>query len=119
MIENGFICSKLDNSKKMTIYTGLIHGSVYDTKGDLMKEAEWHFWDTDPDLFTVIGNIISEHVRKYMDRGCFQAGFGGDDLDGCIDYSWNKPAPDIPEMPFEINGQKYSMRFSASPNTIV
>lgn len=103
----------------MTRYSGLIWGSVYDANGVYMPDAETHFWDADPDLFVEISNIMREHVRKYIHVGYFQSGFGGDDRNGCIDYAWHIPAPQVDPMPFEISGCKYTMRFSAPPNTIV
>ena len=103
----------------MTIYSGLIWGSVYDANDIKIEDAQTHFWDEDPDLFIEISDYMMTHVRKYIHPGGFQAGFGGDDKDGCIDYAYNKPVEQIPKMLFQINGRSYSMRFSAPPNTIV
>ena len=103
----------------MTRYSGLISGSVYDANDVYMPDAVTHFWDEDPDLFVEISNIMREHVRKFIHPGYFQAGFGGDDQNGCIDYAWHMPAPQVEPMTFAVNERTYTMRFSASPNTKV
>jgi hypothetical protein len=101
------------------IYSGLLWCSVYDAQGNHIKKAEDIFFVENEDLLMDISNYMYSHVSKFILEGDFQAGFGGDDMDGCVDYATPKPCPIIPEMPFEVNGRKYTMVYSYPLNTIV
>ena len=104
----------------MTKYTGLIWGSVYDAADNHIKNADNFFWKIDEgNTCEVLSQAVHDHASKYILKGFFQAGFSGDDSDGAIDYCSTFPIQQIPPMEFGVEGKKYMMKFSKSPNTIV
>jgi hypothetical protein len=106
-------------------YGGLFWGSVYDAKGKHIEMASDYFWDRedlnteDLNAWEEISNFIDDHCSKYIkpycdDRHHYQSGFGGDECDGLIDFWTKDPIPDMPDMPFEIAGEKYTIRWDYS-----
>jgi hypothetical protein len=109
-------------------YGGLFWGSVYGSDGNKIKRAENYFRelgevDHPEDDYTYwydIDELISEHCIKYIGpyRGDihhnYQSGFGGDECDGLIDFWTEKPLPDMPNMPFEIAGKRYILKWEYS-----
>jgi len=100
----------------MTIYSGLIRGSIYDTNEVEIKDAYKQFWDEDPGLFMEITSYMTTHVQKYIHMDSFQAGFGSDNQDGYVFYAHYEPIEQIPEMAFKVNGRNYLMKFSSPPS---
>jgi hypothetical protein len=104
----------------MTKYIGLIYGGVYDATDKRIKNADKLFWEFDEGrTMEIVSELVHKHTSKYILGGFFQAGFGGDDGDGAIDYCSTFPIQQIPAMEFEVDNKKYVMKFSKSPNTIV
>ena len=104
----------------MTKYTGLIWGGVYDADDMQVVSADDKFWELDEGkTMEIVSELVYKHASKYILRGFFQAGFGGDDSDGAIDYCSTFPIQQIPPMEFGVGEKKYTMKFSKSPNTIV
>lgn len=108
-------------------YGGLFWGEVYDSDGNRIKMASDYFWDLgkedypedDFKYWEVIDEFIHQHCLKYIHeyRGKdhhYQSGFGGDESDGLIDFWTEKPIPEMPDMPFEIAGKKYVIKWDYS-----
>lgn len=106
-------------------YGGLFWGSVYDAKGKRINLASDYFWDRKLplddqfDAWEHISECIDAHCSKYVapycdDRHSYQSGFGGDESDGLIDFWAKDPIPEMPDMPFEVAGEKYTIRWDYS-----
>jgi hypothetical protein len=108
-------------------YGGLFWGRVYDSDGNLIRLASDYFWDLgqannpeyDFQYWEDIDKLIGEHCEKYIypyrgDDHHYQYGFGGDESDGLIDFWVKDPIPEMPDMPFEIAGKKYVMKWDYS-----
>lgn len=89
---------------------------MYDATGTEVKDAHTQFWDEDPGLFMEITRYMTAHVKKYIHKDSFEAGFGSDNRDGYVFYAHYERIQQIPEMQFQVNGRSYSMGFSAPPN---
>jgi hypothetical protein len=109
-------------------YGGLFWGSVYGPDGKRIRNAQDYFWDLGKDdhpdddfqYWYDIDQLINEHCIKYIgpyrgENHHYQSGFGGDESDGLIDFWTEKPIPEMPDMPFEIAGKKYVLKWDYSP----
>jgi hypothetical protein len=111
-------------------YGGLFWGRVYDSEGKRIRMAEDYFWelgkvDHPEDDFKYwydIDELIHQHCLKYIHpyRGDlhYQSGFGGDECDGLIDFWVKEPIPEMPDMPFEIAGKKYTIKWEYSSGSM-
>lgn len=108
-------------------YSGLFWGRVYDADGNRIKIAHDYFWhlgqvdypDDDFKYWGIIDSRIAEHCDTYILPYCgkrhhYQSGFGGDESDGLVDFWTEKPIPEMPDMPFEISGNQYVMKWEYS-----
>lgn len=107
-------------------YSGLFWGTVYNSKGKIMDDASDYFWDLSEEhendgfeYWETISNFIEEHCSKYIAPYCgqdyhYQCGFGASDMNGLIDFCTKKPIPEMPDMPFEIEGKKYVIKWKYS-----
>lgn len=108
-------------------YYGLFWGRVYDQNGKciypasdyFMKLAEekkidtFHYWDT---IYELIDAYCKKHITPLVeddddDKYHYQSGFGGDECDGLIDFWLPKQVPDLPDMPFTIDGTSYVLKW--------
>ncbi len=105
-------------------YGGLFWGSVYDSDGNAISNAQDYFLELgkahnryhDYEYWDVIVDFIDEHCLKYVNPYCgdkhhYQSGFGGDEADGVIDFWVEEQLPEMPKMPFEIAGKSYIMKW--------
>ena len=105
-------------------YGGLFWGRVYGPDGKRIKIAQDYFMELgqDEDEFKYwyeIDTLIHQHCVKYISPYCgprhhYQSGFGGDESDGLIDFWTEKPIPEMPDMPFEIAGKAYVLKWEYS-----
>jgi hypothetical protein len=106
-------------------YTGLFWGSVLDAKGKTIELASDYFWDREDfehgfNCWEIIDEFIGQHCAKYISPYCgekhsYQYGFGGDECDGLIDFWATERIPTMPDMPFEIAEEKYTITWRYSP----
>jgi hypothetical protein len=111
-------------------YGGLFWGRVYDSDGNRIRRASDYFWELGQDnmedefrYWYVIDELIHQHCLKYIHpyRGYahhYQSGFGGDESDGLIDFWVKEPIPEMPDMPFEIEGEKYILKWEYSSGSM-
>lgn len=112
-------------------YGGLFWGSVYDSDGNQIRMADDYFWDfgkvdhpeDDFKYWYDIDNFIGEHCDKYIrpyssNIHHYQYGFGGDESNGLIDFFVENPIPEMPDMPFEIAGKNYVMKWIYSSGSM-
>jgi hypothetical protein len=108
-------------------YVGLFWGRVYDSEGIDIGMAGEYFWelgkidfpDDDFKYWHEINDAIDIYCLKYIDPYSsldhhYQSGFGGDECSGLIDFWTKEPIPEMPDMPFEIAGKKYIMKWEYS-----
>lgn len=111
-------------------YGGLFWGRVYDSDGNRIRTASDYFWELGQDkpeddfrYWYAIDELIHQHCLKYIhpyrgDNHHYQSGFGGDDCDGLIDFWVKEPIPEMPDMPFEIAGEKYIIKWEYSSGSM-
>jgi len=115
-------CGKIVQTNTSEGYSGLFWGSVYDSNNNPILEPQEHFYELDNcgyKHWDTICEEISKHCLKYIEPYCgthshYQCGFGGDESDGLIDFWTEKPIPEMPDMLFEIDGDKYVMKWHYS-----
>jgi hypothetical protein len=108
-------------------YGGLFWGRVYDENEKKIWPASDYFWDLaksdghelEYEYWELIDSLIGEHCKKYVapysdDDHHYQYGFGGDECDGLIDFWVKDPIPKMPDMPFEVAGEKYVLKWEYS-----
>jgi hypothetical protein len=108
-------------------YGGLFWGKVYTSDGNKIESAQDYFWElgkvdnpeNDFKYWEKIIDFINHHCIKYIGPVCgithhYQSGFGGDESDGLIDFWTEKPVPEMPDMPFEIAGKAYVLKWEYS-----
>ncbi len=108
-------------------YGGLFWGRVYGPDGNRIRIADDYFWelgqvDHPEDDFKYwydIDELINQHCTKYIGpyRGSdhhYQSGFGGDESSGLIDFWTAERIPEMPDMPFEIAGKAYVLKWEYS-----
>ena len=101
-------------------YGGIFWGTVYDSNGNIVDEDDFtdlaENTDDDCKYWDMIDEFIHQHCLKYIDphcggERCYQSGFGGKFSSGLIDFWTKDPIPEMPDMPFEIEGKKYVMKW--------
>lgn len=111
-------------------YGGLFWGKVYDENMndsihfgseyfiDLAKDNEM---DDDFIYWDFITNCIEKHCEKYIDpllnndlKYHYQCGFGGDYLDGLIDFFTVSQVPRMPDLKFKIDDEKFTIKWEYS-----
>lgn len=110
-------------------YAGLFWGKIYDSDGYrlyaasdyLMKlakangeENEFKYWDVINDLITELCNTYIKPLMGEDESYAYQSGFGGDECDGLIDFWLPVQVPELPMIPFEIEGKKYVLHWEFS-----
>lgn len=110
-------------------YGGLFWGRVYDAGNTLIFPASDYFMrlaeDKQLDTFeywNILTELIDRHCVEYLNplmgqnlNYNYQSGFGGDDCDGLIDFWLPVQVPDLPDMPFTIEGKPYVLKWQYSP----
>jgi hypothetical protein len=100
-------------------YSGIFWGTVYDSDETPMTGAYEYFMaldDLDTDCLDRISDLIYKHTLTYIDPYCgehhhYQSGFGGDENDGLIDFWTENSIPEMPDMPFEVAGRQYVLKW--------
>jgi hypothetical protein len=105
-------------------YGGLFWGYVYNSQEKVIPHAEDYFLElgekNDPSdqfkYWDIIDHKITSHCLKYIDPYCganhhYQSGFGGDEGNGLIDFWTEKRIPEMPDLEFEIEGEKYTIKW--------
>jgi hypothetical protein len=113
-------------------YSGLFWGSVRNEDGTIVKgtkmyngeefpidSAEEYFFeieDNGKDAWDIINDKLSRHMQTHigeidLTKYHWQCGFGGDEMDGLVDFCLPTQIPCPPDMEFEILGKNYVMSF--------
>jgi len=116
-------------------YSGMFWGSVRNEDGSLVKgtrmyngepfetdSAEQFFFDIEDngrEAWDIINDKLHRHLQKHIgevdrDKYHWQCGFGGDEMDGLLDFWLPTQIECPPDMKFEILGKKYVMSFHYS-----
>ena len=73
---------------------GLIRANLYNQNGSVLANAEDYFFEMDEmgSYWEIISDKMYNHVSKYFPerepgKNIWQAGFGGDESDGLIDFA--------------------------------
>ncbi len=110
-------------------YAGLFWGRLYDSDGYriycgseiLMRLAQengetdmFAYWD-------VVSKLIDKQCETYLkplmngdESYAYQSGFGADECDGLIDFWLPTKVPELPNIPFEVGGKKFELRWEYS-----
>ena len=120
---------KLKSKSGITGYTGLFWGSVRNADGSAVKgtriyngeefptdSAEEYFFNIE-DAWEIINDKLYRHLHTHIgdvehDKYHWQCGFGGDEMDGLLDFWLPRQIACPPDMTFEVLGKKYVMSFS-------
>ena len=111
-------------------YVGLFLGTIFDEDGSkfrclreyagqLVQSDSFNLYVLDIEgAWDKINDKLQDHMTKHigpvaMPYG-WQCGFGGDEMDGLLDYWLPTKLACPPEMKFTISGMKYIMKFSYS-----
>ena len=122
--ENRFI-NQFNNKEVVTPsgYYGLFVGRVYDSSNNLIHDADTYFWNLDKSSEKIIDlDSIGKDLRLHLDKKWhhietvsskyyYQAGFGGDEGDGSIDFFLEKKIVCPPDMKFKVYNKNYTMKF--------
>ena len=122
--ENRFI-NQFNNKEVVTPsgYYGLFVGRVYDSSNNLIHDADTYFWNLDKSSENIIDlDSIGKDLRLHLDKKWhhietvsskyyYQAGFGGDEGDGSIDFFLEKKIVCPPDMKFKVYNKNYTMKF--------
>ena len=96
-----------------------MRANVYTIKGELIRNMSEYVMFGVPNgdkICSDISEMVRNHAKKYLPKdeigkNVWQAGFGGDESDGLIDYALELPPPHIPDIEFEVDGKTYVMKF--------
>lgn len=114
-----YIHPKLYGELDSNGYCGIFRGKVYDSNGNLISNADKYF--TEIENSDKVNEVVDlyPHLEKYWckkfintSKYGFQAGFGGDEGSGLIDFCFEKPVKCPPSMKFIFHGKKYKMKFN-------
>lgn len=109
-------------------YSGLFWGRVYDAGNTLIYPASDYFMHLAEDkkvetfeywniLYELIDGYCAKHITPLKGDSTkhhYQSGFGGDECDGLIDFWLPVQVPDLPDMPFTIEGKPYVLKWKYS-----
>lgn len=123
----------------ITGYIGLFWGSVRNEDGSVLKStkkygeeivesdsATDYFFDIEDngnEAWDIINEKLQRHMRTHIGKVDFheyhwQCGFGGDEMDGLLDFWLPTQIGCPPDMQFEILGRKYVMSFNYGGNDL-
>ena len=107
---------KLTSKSGTTGYSGIFWGSVRNEDGSQLQYAQDVFFEIDG-AWEIINDKLQRHLQKHIgvvDRKNYhwQCGFGGDEMDGMLDFWLPTPLDCPPDMKFTILNKKYVMSFS-------
>jgi hypothetical protein len=126
---------KHKSNSGITGYIGLFWGSVCNEDGTNLKStkkygeeivesdsAADYFFDIEDggnEAWDIINDKLHRHLRKHIGevdhiKYHWQCGFGGDEMDGLLDFWLPTQIECPPDMEFKILGRKYVMYFSYS-----
>lgn len=98
-------------------YCGIFRGKIYDSDGKILKESDIIDLDTDNkykfedvDLYPHLYKNWHKKIPVTSKYG-FQAGIGGDEGTGLIDFYLGKPIKCPPDMKFMLYGKEYIIKF--------
>jgi hypothetical protein len=115
-------------------YVGMFWGTVLNEDGSKLKgmmkygdemvktnqasDILFDVTDGDQTAWEIINDDLSIHITKHIGNVdqpySWQCGFGGDEMDGCLDFWLPTKIACPPDMQFEINGKMYIMKFKYS-----
>lgn len=110
-------------------YAGLFLGRLYDSDGYrvrcgsnyLMDLAEENGEEDGFAYWDVVSALIDKQCETYLkplmngdESYAYQSGFGGDESDGLIDFWLPTQVPELPNIPFEVGGKKFELRWEYS-----
>jgi len=106
----------------ITSYIGLMWGSVSNEDGHTLNDAAHFFFevvDDGKEAWDIISDKLDLHLQTHIgdvDRKKYswQSGFGGDEMDGLLEFCLPTQIECPPDMKFEILGKKYVMSFRYS-----
>ena len=109
-------------------YSGSFHGSVTDMNGNTMPEymaCDYFLTLRNPknntlrddalnfEAWEIIDSYISNSVCKYMPKHDYnyywQSGFGGDEIDGLVDFFCKEKVELLPPVIFRLYGKSYKL----------
>lgn len=103
-------------------YCGMFQGSVSNEDGSALEDAQDYFFDMKVDddgndAWEIINNNLHRHLRKHIGKVDpikyhWQCGFGGDEMDGLLDFWLPTQIKCPPDMKFTILNKNYVMSFS-------
>jgi hypothetical protein len=98
-------------------YCGIFKGKIYDSDGKIITESDLFDLDCankdnieDIDLYKHLYKNWHKKIPVTSKYG-FQAGIGGDEGTGLIDFYLEKPVKCPPDMKFILYGKEYTMKF--------
>jgi hypothetical protein len=113
-----------------TSYVGLFWGTIFDEDGSkfrslrmqagqLVESDDFNLYMLDVQgAWEKINDKLQDHMTKQIGPTVspygWQCGFGGDEMDGLLDFCLPTRIPCPPPMHFTINGIKYTMKFKYS-----
>jgi len=94
--------------------TRMYNGEPFDT--DSAEEFFFEMYDNDKEAWDIISDKLDRHLQTHigdvdLDKYHWQCGFGGDEMDGCLEFWLPTRIERPPVMKFEILGKKYVMSF--------
>ena len=106
-------------------YSGLFVGRVYDSRNILIPDADTYFWNLDQSVGKLGDDSIDKDLHSHLAKKWhplesvsskygYQAGFGGDEGSGLIDFFLKKQMPCPPDMKFKVHNKNYVMKFRYS-----
>jgi hypothetical protein len=110
---------KIKSTSGTTGYGGLFWGSVRNEDGSDIEYASDFFFNVDDnghDAWDIINDKLYFHLRKHIGQVDlinyhWQSGFGGDEMDGLLDFWLPTQIECPPDMQFKILGKNYIMSF--------
>jgi hypothetical protein len=111
---------KIKTNSGITGYGGLFWGSVSNEDGSNIEYASDFFFKVEEngkEAWDIINDKLHLHLHKHIgkvDRLKYhwQCGFGGDEMDGLLDFWLPTQIECPPDMKFKILGEKYVMSFN-------
>jgi hypothetical protein len=111
---------KHKSNSGITGYLGMFWGSVRNEDRTALEDAADYFFDivdNGRDAWDIINDKLHRHLRKHIGevdpiKYHWQCGFGGDEMDGLLDFWLPTQITCPPDMKFAILDRKYVMSFS-------
>jgi len=116
ILENGRVLKSQITPKA---YSGMFWGSVSNEDGSTLKYASDYFFevvDNGKEAWDIINDKLDRHLQTHIGdvdskKYRWQSGFGGDEMDGLLEFWLPTRIECPPDMKFEILGKTYVMSF--------